>query len=56
MQLVVTTNPQVRDGNERSSSTSISDFAYARKGGGDYNSNYKPLSWKGKCGSFIFNP
>lgn len=23
---------------------------------GDYNSNYKPLSWKCKCGSFIFDP
>ncbi|KAK1433175.1 hypothetical protein QVD17_10081 [Tagetes erecta] len=26
---------------------------YAR---GDYSSNYKPMSWKCKCGSFIFNP
>ncbi|XP_039011638.1 EPIDERMAL PATTERNING FACTOR-like protein 2 [Hibiscus syriacus] len=51
----VPTNPQVRDGNDHSSSTSISDVAHARKSG-DYNSNYKPLSWKCKCGSFIFNP
>ncbi|KAJ9562380.1 hypothetical protein OSB04_007540 [Centaurea solstitialis] len=28
-------------------------IAYAR---GDYSSNYKPMSWKCKCGSFIFNP
>ncbi|XP_076903863.1 EPIDERMAL PATTERNING FACTOR-like protein 2 [Bidens hawaiensis] len=26
---------------------------YAR---GDYSSNYKPMSWKCKCGSLIFNP
>ncbi|RRT47612.1 hypothetical protein B296_00044905 [Ensete ventricosum] len=24
--------------------------------GGDYSSNYKPLSWKCKCGNRIFNP
>nr|XP_018684738.1 PREDICTED: EPIDERMAL PATTERNING FACTOR-like protein 2 isoform X2 [Musa acuminata subsp. malaccensis] len=23
---------------------------------GDYSSNYKPLSWKCKCGNRIFNP
>ncbi|RRT71887.1 hypothetical protein B296_00035005 [Ensete ventricosum] len=23
---------------------------------GDYSSNYKPLSWKCKCGDVIFNP
>ncbi|KAK8693141.1 hypothetical protein V6N13_070735 [Hibiscus sabdariffa] len=50
----VPTNPQVRHGNQQSS-TSISDVALARKGG-DGNSNYKPLSWKCKCGNFIFNP
>ncbi|XP_076926263.1 EPIDERMAL PATTERNING FACTOR-like protein 2 [Bidens hawaiensis] len=27
--------------------------AYSR---GDYSSNYKPMSWKCKCGSFIFDP
>ncbi|XP_022740310.1 EPIDERMAL PATTERNING FACTOR-like protein 2 [Durio zibethinus] len=48
----VPTNPQVRNGN-RNSSTLISDVAYAR---GDYSSNYKPMSWKCKCGNFIFNP
>ncbi|KAL5705949.1 hypothetical protein ACHQM5_024173 [Ranunculus cassubicifolius] len=23
---------------------------------GDYSSNYKPMSWKCKCGDMIFNP
>ncbi|KAG6480532.1 hypothetical protein ZIOFF_057116 [Zingiber officinale] len=23
---------------------------------GDFNSNYKPLSWKCKCGSIVFDP
>lgn len=31
----------------------VATIAYAR---GDYSSNYKPMSWKCKCGSFIFNP
>ncbi|KAE8697365.1 cysteine desulfurase 1 [Hibiscus syriacus] len=50
----VPTSPQIRNGNDHSS-TSNSDVALGRKGGG-YNSNYKPLSWKCKCGNFIFNP
>ncbi|KAB2094482.1 hypothetical protein ERO13_A02G148201v2 [Gossypium hirsutum] len=37
----VPTNPQ------------ISHVAYAR---GDGSSYYKPMSWKCKCGNFIFNP
>ncbi|XVF59193.1 hypothetical protein PTKIN_Ptkin07bG0255600 [Pterospermum kingtungense] len=50
----VPTNPQVRNGNTNmKSSTLISDVAYAR---GDDSSNYKPMSWKCKCGNFIFNP
>ncbi|XWS33437.1 hypothetical protein CRYUN_Cryun22dG0082800 [Craigia yunnanensis] len=48
----VPTNPQVRNGN-RNSSTLISDVAYARR---DDSSNYKPMSWKCKCGNLIFNP
>ncbi|XVE82984.1 hypothetical protein DITRI_Ditri16bG0049800 [Diplodiscus trichospermus] len=48
----VPTNPQVRNGNS-TSSTLISHVADAR---GDDSSNYKPLSWKCKCGNFIFNP
>ncbi|XP_071709874.1 EPIDERMAL PATTERNING FACTOR-like protein 2 [Rutidosis leptorrhynchoides] len=31
----------------------VATIAYAR---GDYSSDYKPMSWKCKCGSFIFNP
>ncbi|CAK7347355.1 unnamed protein product [Dovyalis caffra] len=34
-------------------STAISNIAYSR--GGDV-SNYKPMSWKCKCGNLIFNP
>ncbi|XP_022773912.1 EPIDERMAL PATTERNING FACTOR-like protein 2 [Durio zibethinus] len=48
----VPTNPQVGNGNSNSS-TLISDVAYTR---GDDSSNYKPMSWKCKCGNFIFNP
>ncbi|KAH1079992.1 hypothetical protein J1N35_019753 [Gossypium stocksii] len=48
----VPTNPQLRIQN-KPSSTSVSDVAYARR---DDSSNYKPLSWKCKCGNFIFNP
>lgn len=30
---------------------------YANRGGDDnYYSNYKPMSWKCKCGNLIFNP
>ncbi|KAA3476208.1 EPIDERMAL PATTERNING FACTOR-like protein 2 [Gossypium australe] len=48
----VPTNPQLRIQN-KPSSTSVSDVAYARR---EDSSNYKPLSWKCKCGNFIFNP
>ncbi|XP_050214288.1 EPIDERMAL PATTERNING FACTOR-like protein 2 [Mercurialis annua] len=34
-------------------STAISNIAYYR---GDGVSNYKPMSWKCKCGNLIFNP
>ncbi|KAJ7944578.1 EPIDERMAL PATTERNING FACTOR-like protein 2 [Quillaja saponaria] len=47
----VPTNPQARNGNRNSST--LSRIAYAR---GDDNSNYKPMSWKCKCGNLIFNP
>ncbi|CAA2956821.1 Hypothetical predicted protein [Olea europaea subsp. europaea] len=43
----VPTNPQTR--NEFKNST----IGYARI---DDHSNYKPMSWKCKCGSLIFNP
>ncbi|KAB2617643.1 EPIDERMAL PATTERNING FACTOR-like protein 2 [Pyrus ussuriensis x Pyrus communis] len=32
----------------------VSGIAYAR--GDENSSNYKPMSWKCKCGSYIFNP
>ncbi|KAJ7952698.1 EPIDERMAL PATTERNING FACTOR-like protein 2 [Quillaja saponaria] len=47
----VPTNPQVQKGNRNSST--LNTIAYAR---GDDNSNYKPMSWKCKCGNLIFNP
>ncbi|KAL0431439.1 UNVERIFIED_CONTAM: EPIDERMAL PATTERNING FACTOR-like protein 2 [Sesamum radiatum] len=50
----VPTNPQTGSrAGSRSSSTAVPVIAYAR---GDDNSNYKPMSWKCKCGNLIFNP
>ncbi|PON35624.1 EPIDERMAL PATTERNING FACTOR-like protein [Parasponia andersonii] len=49
----VPTNPQVKSGTSKKSSK-VSNVEYAR--GDDNNSNYKPMSWKCKCGNFIFNP
>ncbi|EXB78246.1 hypothetical protein L484_007764 [Morus notabilis] len=48
----VPTNPQVKSGTTKQSSL-LSNVQYAR---GQDNSNYKPMSWKCKCGDFIFNP
>ncbi|OAY35653.1 EPIDERMAL PATTERNING FACTOR-like protein 2 [Manihot esculenta] len=47
----VPTNPQVNHGN--GNYPKVSNVAYAR---GDDLSNYKPMSWKCKCGNLIFNP
>ncbi|KAK7263292.1 hypothetical protein RJT34_30879 [Clitoria ternatea] len=47
----VPTNPQAQNG--KVNSPKFSTIAYARVGG---NSNYKPMSWKCKCGNLIFNP
>ncbi|XP_059439629.1 EPIDERMAL PATTERNING FACTOR-like protein 2 [Corylus avellana] len=47
----VPANPQAQNGHRNFSS--LSNIAYAR---GADNSNYKPMSWKCKCGNFIFNP
>ncbi|KAJ4714653.1 EPIDERMAL PATTERNING FACTOR-like protein 2 [Melia azedarach] len=47
----VPTNPQVQNGKQNSST--IFGVAYAR---GDDSTNYKPMSWKCKCGKFIFDP
>ncbi|XP_058186972.1 EPIDERMAL PATTERNING FACTOR-like protein 2 [Rhododendron vialii] len=49
----VPTNPQTKFGG-KNSSLSIPTIEYAR--GGDDSSNYKPMSWKCKCGNSIFNP
>ncbi|KAL4582070.1 hypothetical protein LXL04_006608 [Taraxacum kok-saghyz] len=51
----VPTNPQIKtatNGVVNNPTVGVT-IAYAR---GDYSSNYKPMSWKCKCGSFIFNP
>ncbi|KAA8531515.1 hypothetical protein F0562_006132 [Nyssa sinensis] len=47
----VPTIPQIKTGSNNPSSTST--IAYSR---GDDGSNYKPMSWKCKCGNSIFNP
>ncbi|KAK9054162.1 hypothetical protein SSX86_025239 [Deinandra increscens subsp. villosa] len=50
----VPTSPQIKTAiNEVKNPKVGATDAYVR---GDYSSNYKPLSWKCKCGSFIFNP
>ncbi|XP_073278251.1 EPIDERMAL PATTERNING FACTOR-like protein 2 [Primulina huaijiensis] len=47
----VPSNPQSRS--KIKNSPELSAAAYARD---DYNSNYKPMNWKCKCGNLIFNP
>ncbi|KAK7309132.1 hypothetical protein RJT34_05623 [Clitoria ternatea] len=47
----VPTNPQAL--NEKINTSTLSNVAYAKGEGG---SNYKPMSWKCKCGNLIFNP
>ncbi|CAI8609413.1 unnamed protein product [Vicia faba] len=47
----VPTNPQVKNG--KINSSKFNSIAYSR---GKDNTNYKPMSWKCKCGSLIFNP
>ncbi|KAG7969593.1 hypothetical protein I3843_07G038600 [Carya illinoinensis] len=49
----VPTNPQVQNGKRNVFSRVSNAAAYAR---GDDSSNYKPISWKCKCGNLIFNP
>ncbi|CAL5187759.1 unnamed protein product [Lathyrus oleraceus] len=48
----VPTNPRTLNGNNINPST-MSTNSYARR---QDNSNYKPMSWKCKCGNIIFNP
>ncbi|BAU00328.1 hypothetical protein LR48_Vigan06g022800 [Vigna angularis] len=47
----VPTNPQAQNGRINSSTLSTSAFPM-----GEGGSNYKPMSWKCKCGNRIFNP
>ncbi|QCD91441.1 EPIDERMAL PATTERNING FACTOR-like protein 2 [Vigna unguiculata] len=47
----VPTNPQAQNG--RINSSTLSTIAFPVGEGG---SNYKPMSWKCKCGNRIFNP
>ncbi|PIN24622.1 hypothetical protein CDL12_02654 [Handroanthus impetiginosus] len=45
----VPTSPKTESGSQNSSSLSTITSHYD-------NSNYKPMSWKCKCGNLIFNP
>lgn len=52
----VPTNPQITNGNKNhtiNNKKAYNNIAYARD---NDNSNYKPMSWKCKCGNLIFNP
>ncbi|CAA7035918.1 unnamed protein product [Microthlaspi erraticum] len=50
----VPTNPQTKLHSPSSSSSSeVINLDYIR---GDDSSNYKPMSWKCKCGNAIYNP
>lgn len=51
----VPTNPQYNKVGKNNNSPESTRIAYSRGGGDDY-SNYKPMSWKCKCGDLIFNP
>ncbi|KAK6245861.1 hypothetical protein QQP08_022760 [Theobroma cacao] len=51
IQVPVTTQSENR--RTRQFSAAIFSIAYSR---GDDISNYKPMSWKCKCGNMIFNP
>ncbi|PWA55833.1 hypothetical protein CTI12_AA426280 [Artemisia annua] len=51
----VPTTPQIKNAKNGLKNPTVGSVTiqYAR---GDYSSNYKPMSWKCKCGSYIFNP
>ncbi|XP_012068136.1 EPIDERMAL PATTERNING FACTOR-like protein 2 [Jatropha curcas] len=49
----VPVTPQFQSHRRNHLSTAISSIAYSR---GDDASNYKPMSWKCKCGNLILNP
>lgn len=38
---------------KRTKASYLKNIEYSR---GDFISNYKPMSWKCKCGDFFFNP
>ncbi|EPS62349.1 hypothetical protein M569_12442 [Genlisea aurea] len=52
----VPTNPQPYRPMNPAAASSVPAIASARGGDGDGFSNYKPMSWKCKCGNTIFNP
>ncbi|KAE9596719.1 hypothetical protein Lal_00007713 [Lupinus albus] len=49
----VPTNPQAHNVKININPSIVSKTAYER---GEGNVNYKPMSWKCKCGNHIFNP
>ncbi|OIV92828.1 hypothetical protein TanjilG_00962 [Lupinus angustifolius] len=49
----VPTNPQAHKEKININPSTVSTNAYER---GEGNVNYKPMSWKCKCGNHIFNP
>ncbi|KAF7809968.1 EPIDERMAL PATTERNING FACTOR-like protein 2 [Senna tora] len=51
----VPTNPQMQKEKKMKSSRLSTIAAYGR-GDDSSTSNYKPMSWKCKCGNLIFNP
>ncbi|KAL3813721.1 hypothetical protein ACJIZ3_014989 [Penstemon smallii] len=52
----VPTNPPIKISKIKKSTSTVSAIIAAYARGDDDSSNYKPMSWKCKCGSFIFNP
>lgn len=54
----VPTNPQMQKLGKKMNKSSRASSTIAAYGRGDDSStaNYKPMSWKCKCGNFIFNP
>ncbi|KAL7141562.1 hypothetical protein ABFS83_08G061800 [Erythranthe nasuta] len=52
----VPTNPQTSGAAAVTHNSSPVSAAAAARGDDDDSSNYKPLSWKCKCGNFIYNP
>ncbi|MED6186541.1 hypothetical protein PIB30_067688 [Stylosanthes scabra] len=53
IQVPTSNYPQIQKEGKIINPPKLFKIAYAR---GDDNSNYKPMSWKCKCGNLIFNP